>query len=550
MNNVALYARVSTEAQAEKELPITAQVDQMRAFAKAKGWRCLDEYIFIDAGVSARTADRPDFQRMIALAKSPTPPFQKILVWKYSRFARNRDDSSLYKALLRRRGVELISISEPIDDSPSGRLLEGMIEIIDEFYSLNLAEDVKRGLKAAAGQGWWLTAKRPWGYDVEEIMEGERKRKRLTPDPLRAPTVQRIFQMALEGHSLNQIQRTLKDEGLDIPTRIHDVLHNPAYTGKRVYGRRVRRGGRLITTDPSEWQVVEDAHPGIIKQKLFDSVQEALTSRDPEMNGPPSAKHAFAGLAKCGRCGAALVYGTRYYYCSTRMHDASCSQPSVDHKLVLSGFIVAMEGQVFDDAEAIKRIVADAEEQRRALERGESLAALEKQMGELRKRETRLYDAIERGVEYDEVEGRLKALREEKALLQVKIEAKEPEASYVPITARYLKDSLRLLIAQMHQEDTPARREAIRALCSGIVVDHPRVYATITLGGVERKVEYWVRQPPATPEDVSALTHRELAQHARAIRRFREDKSLPSTAFNAMGKEALIQWISQHNLTI
>jgi DNA invertase Pin-like site-specific DNA recombinase len=108
----------------------------------------------VDEARSARTADRPKFQEMISAAKQKQPPFNTILVWKLSRFARNREDSIIYKKLLRKHGVDVVSINEQIDDSPSGKLLEGIIEVIDEFYSANLSHDTIRGMKENARRGF------------------------------------------------------------------------------------------------------------------------------------------------------------------------------------------------------------------------------------------------------------------------------------------------------------------------------------------------------------------------------------------------------------
>ncbi len=94
---------------------------------------------YIDEVESGRSIDRPGFKEMIVAARCKPSPFEAILVWKLSRFARNREDSIIYKSLLRKQGVQVISINEPMEDTPSGRLLEGIIEVIDEFYSANLS---------------------------------------------------------------------------------------------------------------------------------------------------------------------------------------------------------------------------------------------------------------------------------------------------------------------------------------------------------------------------------------------------------------------------
>ena len=136
---VAIYARVSSERQAEKDLSIPAQIKALKRYAFKQKWDVVGEYV--DEAESARSANRPAFKEMIAAAKDNTKPFDAILVWKLSRFARNREDSVIYKSLLRRRQISVISMNEQVDESPAGSLLEGIIEIIDKFYSANLSQD-------------------------------------------------------------------------------------------------------------------------------------------------------------------------------------------------------------------------------------------------------------------------------------------------------------------------------------------------------------------------------------------------------------------------
>ena len=151
--NVVLYARVSSEQQAEKDLSLPSQLKTLREYALKRNWTIVEE--FVDEAESARTANRPSFQRMIASAKQKHAPFEAILVWKLNRFARNREDSIIYKSLLRKRGIQIISINENIDEGPTGKLLEGIIESIDEFYSANLSQDTIRGLKENTMRGFW-----------------------------------------------------------------------------------------------------------------------------------------------------------------------------------------------------------------------------------------------------------------------------------------------------------------------------------------------------------------------------------------------------------
>ena len=137
MMRVAIYARVSSDRQ-DLDLSVSAQLRALRDYATRNGYVVGKEYV--DEAESGKTTDRPQFREMIAQARKLSKPFDVILVWKYSRFARNREDSIVFKAMLRKVGVQVISINEPVEDTPTGRLLEAMIESLDEFYSANLGE--------------------------------------------------------------------------------------------------------------------------------------------------------------------------------------------------------------------------------------------------------------------------------------------------------------------------------------------------------------------------------------------------------------------------
>ena len=105
---------------------------------------------------SGRIADRPQFRKMIEEGSQPNAPFQVILVWKFSRFTRKREHAVAFKSMLRRKGIRVVSITEQADDTPTGRLLEAIIESVDEFYSENLGQEVTRGMREAASRGFFL----------------------------------------------------------------------------------------------------------------------------------------------------------------------------------------------------------------------------------------------------------------------------------------------------------------------------------------------------------------------------------------------------------
>ena len=126
----ALYARVSSDRQ-DVDLSVAAQLRALRDFAERNGFVIAREYI--DEAESGRVADRPQFRKMLDEAAQPNAPFQEILVWKFSRFTRKREHAVAFKSMLRRRGIRVTSITEHADDTPTGKLMEAIIESVDEF---------------------------------------------------------------------------------------------------------------------------------------------------------------------------------------------------------------------------------------------------------------------------------------------------------------------------------------------------------------------------------------------------------------------------------
>ena len=181
----AAYIRVSTENQ--DEYSPEAQKRLILDYAKKHDIVINKEHIFEDIGISGTKAEkRAAFQKMIALAKSKEHPFDLILVWKFSRFARNQEESILYKSLLNRSNVSVVSVSEPIIDGPFGSLIERILEWMDEYYSIRLSGEVKRGMMQKALNGGY-NGKIPFGY----VMGSQ---KIPIPEPTQAEIVKQIFE--------------------------------------------------------------------------------------------------------------------------------------------------------------------------------------------------------------------------------------------------------------------------------------------------------------------------------------------------------------------
>ncbi|MBK7093481.1 MAG: recombinase family protein [bacterium] len=272
-----LYARVSSEKQAEKDLSIPAQLKALRKHAESKGYDVVRDYV--DEAESARTAHRPAFQEMIAASKNRVKQFDVILVWKLSRFARNREDSIMYKSLLRKHGVQLVSINEQIDDTPTGKLFEGMIEVMDEFYSANLAQDTKRGMRESASRGYFSGGTPPIGYLIDRSEKGANGKGRFVLDENYSGVIRRIFDMALSGKGAKEITKSLNSEGLKNnrgkawnKNGVLYILGNELYTGTLIWGRK----------DKSQQPIRrEDNHPAIISMDQFAAVRRLVGSKSP-----------------------------------------------------------------------------------------------------------------------------------------------------------------------------------------------------------------------------------------------------------------------------
>lgn len=308
MKTAALYIRVSTHNQ--EELSPDAQKRLIIEYAKAHGYLVSEEYIFVEGGISGKKADkRPEFQRMIGYAKSKEHPFDAVLIWKFSRFARNQEESILYKSLLRRKGVDVISISEPIIDGPFGSLIERIIEWMDEYYSIRLAGEVVKGMTENALRGGYQ-ASPPLGYAIEH----KGAKPQIIPEE--AEIVKRIFALYLDDHkSPHQISKELNDLGVktkrgnEFETRtVLYILQNPTYAAMTRWNMRDQTETTQRIKDKSEWIIADGDFEPIISKEIFELAQTRWESTYHQRNAKPVTyqKHWLSGMIKCHSCGRSL----------------------------------------------------------------------------------------------------------------------------------------------------------------------------------------------------------------------------------------------------
>ena len=306
----AAYIRVSTEDQLE--FSPDSQLKKIREYADQHQITIPEDQIYLDEGISGRSASkRPAFMRMIASARSHPAPFQVILVWKFSRFARNRQDSILYKSMLRREcGIEVISVSEPLSDDPTSILVEALLEAMDEYYSLNLAEEVRRGMNEKFSRGQTVSIP-PFGYRMGDT--------KFEPEETTAPFVPLIFQKFCQGVPIRGIASWLNHAGIRTSREnlfesrtVEYILSNPVYTGKlrRRFSHQQSSRDRFYQ-DP-EVQVVPASHTPLVSQELFDAAQKRLSFRRKYFSSSPvqvpsatpSVPRSAASNSSATRCAA------------------------------------------------------------------------------------------------------------------------------------------------------------------------------------------------------------------------------------------------------
>ena len=306
LKNACAYIRVSTDKQ--EELSPDAQKRLIIDYCKKNGYTITNENIFIENGISGKKADkRPEFKRMIALAKSKEHPFDVILVWKFSRFARNQEESIVYKSMLKKANVDVVSVSEPVIDGPFGSLIERIIEWMDEYYSIRLSGEVIRGMTEKALRGGY-NAQPPLGYrknsdtGVPEIYEPE------------AGIVRNIFSFISQGLSLIDTARSINNMGFHTrrggmfeQRTIRYIIENPFYYGYVRWNRQ--NPSEHTIKDKSEWIIAPGAHPVLINKESWDFANEQLIkiSRPYKERGTSGIKHWLSGIVKCSSCGSSLV---------------------------------------------------------------------------------------------------------------------------------------------------------------------------------------------------------------------------------------------------
>ena len=304
MINVVAYARFSSDNQRTES--IDAQIRAICDYCDKNGYNLVK--IYKDEAISGTsTEDREQFIQMINDSKDKG--FNYVVVHKFDRFARNRYDHALYEKKLEDNGVKLLSVMEQLNDSPESVILKSVLTGMNEYYSLNLAREVRKGQKENALKCVHNGGIPPLGYDLNDdntyrINEEEAK------------SVKLIYKMYLDGRGYATIAEELNALGFSNKlgksfkkTSIRDTLLNEKYTGTFIFGKKDKKG-KLTGKELR----VEHGIPAIISKEVFEQVQFKIKNRQHrKTSGRSTAKSTYllTGLCICGECGGTFSGGYR-----------------------------------------------------------------------------------------------------------------------------------------------------------------------------------------------------------------------------------------------
>ena len=403
-----IYARYSSSGQREES--IEGQIRECTEYAQRNGMRIVRSYA--DKALTGRTDRRPNFQQMIA--DSEKHLFKVVICWKTDRFARNRYDAAVYKAKLRKNGVRLAYAREAVPEGPEGIILESVMEGFAEYYSANLAENVKRGNYDSALQHKTL-GKKVLGYRTAKDGTFE-------IDPITGPIVTEIFQSYKSGKTMKEIVQDLNRRGIHTVTggqfnksSLHRILSNEKYIG--IY----------------EWQDIrdEDAIPKLTDPETFDICQKLMASAKKKRRSRDLDRPDFllTGKCFCGHCGESMTGDSGksktgavywYYTCNGKRH-RTCNKRR-EPKEALEDFVVHQLVQILHNDDGFLEDMAQRVADQLAAGSDQSeLADLKKRQTQIRQKIQNLVGILE-DAPSKAMASRLSALEQEEEALSVQIE--------------------------------------------------------------------------------------------------------------------------------
>ena len=300
-NGAVIYVRVSTDEQASGPLNLQNQEKRCEEFCARHGWQVLK--IFTDAGASARTVDRPEFQRMIQFCKDHRAEVGYVVVQDLSRFARNNKDQAETIVKLKKVGVLLRSTYEPnLDETAAGKLAANMIGSFNQFFSDALSEKMRERTRQSV-----IAGRFPWRAPIGYINIGGKTGANIKPDPKRAPYIRQAFDLVATGrYTKAEVLNRISEGGLRTssgrpltPQTFHAMLRNPLYAGW------------VTLPSDDQFEPVRGLHETLVSQELFDTVQAILSGKRPTVVPKRKFNPEFPlkRIVRCSGCGKPITWG-------------------------------------------------------------------------------------------------------------------------------------------------------------------------------------------------------------------------------------------------
>ena len=388
MERAVIYARVSTQEQVSN-LSLETQERDCRAFCSRNGWQVVE--VFVDRGESAKTINRPEFQRMLTFCQQARNRVDVVVVYALTRFSRENLDHQQVRALLSRHHVTLRSVTEPIDDTASGRLMENIGAAFAQYDNQVKSERTHAGMRSKLATGEW-----PWLAPIGYRQQGSRSGSTFILDPLRAPHIRRAFDLCASGlHTVAQIREILTKEGLrtrsERPVAIQTLsktLRNPIYAGWLVV---------------EKWGIRQKANfESVVSEEVFNHAQAVLDGKRPSVTPYARNNPAFPlrRFVRCGRCDTPLTgsYSSGrnrnkhpYYHC--RRGCVTVTKASLETAFVEHTQRLQPEPAFFN---VFREVVLDVWKQRNQEARAATVR-ISGRIRDLRTKKSRMVDLLTRG---------------------------------------------------------------------------------------------------------------------------------------------------------
>lgn len=472
------YARYSSDNQREES--ITAQLRAIHNWANANGHVIVKEYV--DEALSARTDKRPNFLKMIEDSK--IEDWNGVVVHKLDRFSRNRYNSAVYKKTLKDNNKKLFSVLEKLDDSPESIIMEAMLEGLSEYYSANLAREVKKGLTENALDCKHNGGIPPLGYSVKD--------SHYVVDKRESEIIKLIFNMYKTNHSYVEICSELNLRGYKTKRNknfsknsIHDILVNEKYIGNYTfgYGNRAKKRGQ-----PNPDMIkIEGGMPAIIDKDTFFIVQEKMKGRK-HMGGSYKAKQVYllSGLIKCGICNEKYVGARKNKYWS--VYECSghkkgmCENKAIKkeeiEKIVVDELKVKING-LFNNVELLEKVNTKYKELYNDTEN--NLKIEEEKLSNVQTQINNINNAILDGFYSPEMKDKMKLLQSEKEFIERSIYLIRNISEKDEITSADINNILNTDLLKLESDNLNSIKEIIQKYIKEIIITPENINIKVVL---------------------------------------------------------------------